>query len=315
MKRSALARWLTELALRRPVAVLAWGLVVCVVGVVLATRLSIATDLAELLPPKAPSVVALRALSQRVGGTGNVNVAIESIDGTPAPLRAYVPMLAAELQKQLGDQLLAVRFTRKDVEAFYKKFAAYYVPLDDLKKWQGELATAIAKQNPAYVELDDHAPDPVKQLADDIRAKEKDLHAPGGYPEQNDPETGLRMAENGRLSVVFVRPAANSLDLAGSNGVLDKIQQIVASTHPEQHGHMDLQDFRAVLVRLPDDQREALVLVGAAGFSYEEAAEICNCAVGTIKSRVNRARNRIAEMLGMAEQESGEDDIGLTKSA
>ena len=80
---------------------------------------------------------------------------------------------------------------------------------------------------------------------------------------------------------------------------------------------MDMQDFRAVLVRLPDDQREALVLVGAAGFSYEEAAEICGCAVGTIKSRVNRARNRLADMLGLAEVEASEtgDDVGLTKSA
>src|SRR6476620_2495615 len=69
------------------------------------------------------------------------------------------------------------------------------------------------------------------------------------------------------------------------------------ATHPEQHGHMDMQDFRAVLVRLPDDQREALILVGAAGFSYEEAAGICGCAVGTIKSRVNRARTRLAELL------------------
>jgi RNA polymerase sigma-70 factor (ECF subfamily) len=72
------------------------------------------------------------------------------------------------------------------------------------------------------------------------------------------------------------------------------------STHPE-HGHMDLQDFRAALKRLPDDQREALILVGAAGFSYEEAAEISCCAVGTIKSRVNRARNRLSEMLGLEE--------------
>src|SRR5512135_3399166 len=89
------------------------------------------------------------------------------------------------------------------------------------------------------------------------------------------------------------------------------------ATHPEQHGHMDFQDFRAVLVRLPDDQREALVLVGAAGFSYEEAAEICNCAVGTIKSRVNRARNRIADMLGLTEHQAsqGDDDLGLTKTA
>ena len=89
------------------------------------------------------------------------------------------------------------------------------------------------------------------------------------------------------------------------------------ATHPEQHGHMEMQDFRAALVKLPDDQREALVLVGAAGFSYEEAAEICGCAVGTIKSRVNRARNRLADMLGLAEGETGQsgDDLGLTKSA
>jgi len=89
------------------------------------------------------------------------------------------------------------------------------------------------------------------------------------------------------------------------------------ATHPEQHGHMDMQDFRAVLVRLPDDQREALILVGAAGFSYEEAAEICNCAVGTIKSRVNRARNRLADMLGLDDTEGGDGRgvAGITKSA
>lgn len=71
------------------------------------------------------------------------------------------------------------------------------------------------------------------------------------------------------------------------------------ATHPSQNGHMDLADFREALGRLPDDQREALILIGASGFSYEEAAEICNCAVGTVKSRVNRARNKLAEMLAI----------------
>jgi RNA polymerase sigma-70 factor (ECF subfamily) len=51
------------------------------------------------------------------------------------------------------------------------------------------------------------------------------------------------------------------------------------------------------LNKLPEDQREALILIGASGFSYEEAAEICGCAVGTIKSRVNRARTRLAGLL------------------
>ena len=71
------------------------------------------------------------------------------------------------------------------------------------------------------------------------------------------------------------------------------------SVHPEQPGHLDMQDFRKALEVLPPDQREALVLVGAAGFSYEEAAEISGCAVGTIKSRVNRARSKLTELLSV----------------
>jgi len=68
---------------------------------------------------------------------------------------------------------------------------------------------------------------------------------------------------------------------------------------PEQHGHMDMLDFRSALQQLPPDQREALILVGASGLSYEDAAAICGCAVGTMKSRVNRARNRLVERLSL----------------
>ncbi|MDR3494987.1 MAG: sigma-70 family RNA polymerase sigma factor [Ancalomicrobiaceae bacterium] len=68
---------------------------------------------------------------------------------------------------------------------------------------------------------------------------------------------------------------------------------------PEQHGHLDLADFRTALARLPPDQREALILVGASGFSCEEAAAICNCAVGTVKSRVNRARQRLIQLMAV----------------
>ncbi|MCT7377351.1 sigma-70 family RNA polymerase sigma factor [Chelativorans salis] len=71
------------------------------------------------------------------------------------------------------------------------------------------------------------------------------------------------------------------------------------SVHPSQEGSTDLADFRKALELLPEDQREAIILVGASGFSYEEAAEICGCAVGTIKSRVSRARSRLQEILGI----------------
>lgn len=70
-------------------------------------------------------------------------------------------------------------------------------------------------------------------------------------------------------------------------------------SQPEQHGQIEFREFREALAKLPSDQREALVLVGASGFSYEEAANICQCALGTIKSRVNRARTNLAETLSL----------------
>jgi len=69
------------------------------------------------------------------------------------------------------------------------------------------------------------------------------------------------------------------------------------TTRPTQLEKVEFADFRKALLKLSSEQREALILVGPAGFSYEEAAGICCCAVGTIKSRVNRARTRLAEML------------------
>lgn len=71
------------------------------------------------------------------------------------------------------------------------------------------------------------------------------------------------------------------------------------SVQASQEAHLDVQDFRLALETLPPDQREALLLVGASGFSYEETAEICQCAVGTIKSRVNRARTKLAQILAV----------------
>jgi RNA polymerase sigma-70 factor, ECF subfamily len=77
-------------------------------------------------------------------------------------------------------------------------------------------------------------------------------------------------------------------------------------SQPEQPSHVEFQEFRTALAKLPSDQREALILVGASGFSYEEAAGICGCAVGTIKSRVNRARSKLSALLYV----DGADDFG-----
>ncbi|HEY7901573.1 MAG TPA: sigma-70 family RNA polymerase sigma factor [Caulobacteraceae bacterium] len=69
-------------------------------------------------------------------------------------------------------------------------------------------------------------------------------------------------------------------------------QTIVADE--DASASVELDELRRAMTLLPDEQREALILVGAAGLSYEEAAEICAAPVGTIKSRVSRARDRLA---------------------
>lgn len=89
-------------------------------------------------------------------------------------------------------------------------------------------------------------------------------------------------------------------------GVAERI--LTAPAGQEQPIH--LSDMHRALLTLPPERREALLLVGAGGFSYEEAANICGCAVGTIKSRVGRARAALNSMLaeGSIPQRSIDDE-------
>jgi RNA polymerase sigma-70 factor (ECF subfamily) len=82
----------------------------------------------------------------------------------------------------------------------------------------------------------------------------------------------------------------------------DGVMAGLLSAPPEQHGHLDLDDLRTAVGKLPVEQREVLLLIGAEGMSYEEAAAICGTKIGTIKSRMNRARIRLAELLHVTDE-------------
>jgi RNA polymerase sigma-70 factor (ECF subfamily) len=77
-------------------------------------------------------------------------------------------------------------------------------------------------------------------------------------------------------------------------------------TLPEQYGRLAFTDLQAALAQLPVYHREVLLLIGAEGMSYEDTARIVGVSVGTVKSRVHRARLRLAELLHI----HGEDDLG-----
>ena len=76
------------------------------------------------------------------------------------------------------------------------------------------------------------------------------------------------------------------------------------TTEANQDWGVSVTELRVALQRLPPEHREAIILVGAAGLSYEEAAEISGCAVGTIKSRVHRARRRLVDLMGDPTEDS-----------
>lgn len=80
---------------------------------------------------------------------------------------------------------------------------------------------------------------------------------------------------------------------------VDGVMAAKLSVSGEQQSHMEMMDFSRAFEQLPADQREALLLIGAEGFSYDDAALMCGCAVGTIKSRVNRARAKLVELLNI----------------
>ena len=84
----------------------------------------------------------------------------------------------------------------------------------------------------------------------------------------------------------------------------DGIHAATLFDKPAHDGRLAMNDFLRAFDTLSPEHREVLILVGASGFSYEEAAEMLGVAVGTVKSRANRARARLAEMLHL---EEGED--------
>lgn len=92
---------------------------------------------------------------------------------------------------------------------------------------------------------------------------------------------------------------------------VDNVFSDKMSVKPDHDGRLQMMDFKQAFDQLPDEQREALILVGASGFSYEDAGDMCGVATGTMKSRVNRARNKLTELLHLED----DDVLELTDSA
>ena len=114
------------------------------------------------------------------------------------------------------------------------------------------------------------------------------------YRHQFQPGTNLR----GWLTIILRNRYFNEIRRRSRKAELHvELEWGVGSTSGGQEENLEVRDFKRAFASLPAAQREALLLVGASGVSYEEAAQITNCAVGTIKSRVSRARLQLQQLL------------------
>lgn len=95
----------------------------------------------------------------------------------------------------------------------------------------------------------------------------------------------------------------------------DLVAERLLAAPASQDRHVELGDLQRALLHLPQSQREALILVGAGGFAYEEAAEICGVAVGTIKSRVARGRTALEAIMSGSDLSARADQAPQEKSA
>ncbi len=84
-------------------------------------------------------------------------------------------------------------------------------------------------------------------------------------------------------------------------GFVEGLWSAQLAVKPDHDGYLQIRDFLRVFERLPDEQREVLILIGASGFSYEKAADVTGVPIGTVKSRLNRARARLANDLDFYE--------------
>jgi RNA polymerase sigma-70 factor (ECF subfamily) len=112
-----------------------------------------------------------------------------------------------------------------------------------------------------------------------------------------------------------IRKKKRSVELEGQDGTLQ------VGLNESQPAQLHLADLARELGKLSPEQREALILISVDGFSYEKAADICNCAVGTVKSRVARARKQLEARLGgpdigtVLPRAAGGSIMGITRTS
>ncbi len=120
--------------------------------------------------------------------------------------------------------------------------------------------------------------------------------------DQFEPGTNFKAWVFTILRNLYYNELEKSKRFVDHGGASDKLE-IISALSSTQESTLEFRDFYRVFWQLDENHREVLMLVGASGLSYEDAASVCGCQVGTIKSRVSRARRELRERLETAKKD------------
>jgi len=228
---------LTAFSIARPLLTLSGAAAVAAVSIWLASGLEIRSSFQELLPSDFPSVRLIQELVKRVGGDGTVFVNVESLDGPqglPA-CEAFAPKLAQELLALGPDQIRAVDWNVKRVEAWYEEHWPLFVPLPDLQRARDAIREEIRRRtieaNPFAAQLDDEDPAAAKPPGNDPATDWLDLKKP--LPREQVRQSFARYVDgfyvhpDHRSLTIVVRPTGTSLGVKEARALLDRMQQVV----------------------------------------------------------------------------------------
>jgi predicted RND superfamily exporter protein len=235
----------TALVERRARLVLALAAGLVALAALLASRLELRTNVAELLPSKDPAVIELERLARSLDGTAILQLAIESPD-RDANLR-FARVLADKLRALPRDTVSTVAYDVKAERQFFTDRRWLYVALPDLEALRDALDAEIAKKtNPLYVDLEDH--EPPEKLLERLKKKSSKLDQ---FP------TGYFEGDGGRLVVIVCRPPGGLFAERAGEKLADAARRLVATEDPHRfHPQMTVGLTGDVIAQL--EERAAL---------------------------------------------------------
>ncbi len=208
---------------RRRIGVLALSIAIAALGGYLASRMSIRSDLANLLPPSQPSVRDLTALQQRARPFGTVQIAVESAD--PAARAAAAAALAARLAKLPPELVAQLSADDGAAHRYVWGHRFLFADLADLTAARDALAERVRRgtlgANPLFIDLDDDDPAPARDRLDELEQKLADAEARATRPPP-------RVSKDGRIELLVVQTAFPASDPARAGRLLRAIEAAAA---------------------------------------------------------------------------------------